>query len=145
MSEVKRYNPELEKGIGLRLPCLSMLGNPYGEWVHYQDYAELKAERDALAAENARLRDFMLEYCVVECDDGYGVIELPAEGFFPKTINTDAYLNSVRAEGVEILTGKLQQLIDEGVFDAKEIGVTAGAVHEGAQIAAQLRAGKDGE
>lgn len=58
---------------------------------------------------------------------------------------TDAYLNFVRAEGVEILTGKLQQLIDEGVFDAKEIGVAAGAVHEGAQIADQLRAGKDGE
>lgn len=50
MSKVKRYNPELEKDIGLGLPCLSMLGNPYGEWVHYQDYAELKAQRDALAA-----------------------------------------------------------------------------------------------
>ncbi|WP_288476691.1 hypothetical protein [uncultured Pantoea sp.] len=58
---------------------------------------------------------------------------------------TDAYLNSLRAEGVEILTGKLQQLIDEGVFDAKEIGVAAGAVYEGAQIVAELRAGKDGE
>jgi len=57
----------------------------------------------------------------------------------------DAYLNSVRAEGIEILTGKLQQLIDEGTFDAKEIGVAAGTIHEGAQIAAQLRAGKDGE
>ncbi|MFW0699043.1 hypothetical protein [Pantoea sp. R13S299] len=62
-----------------------------------------------------------------------------------ETPATDAYLNAVRAEGVEILTGKLQQLIDEGVFDAKEIGVAAGAVYEGAQIAAQLRAGKDGE
>lgn len=57
-----------------------------------------------------------------------------------ETPATAACLNSVRAEGVEILTGKLQQLIDEGVFDAKEIGVAAGAVHEGAQIAAQLRA-----
>ncbi|AER33633.1 hypothetical protein [Pantoea ananatis] len=54
---------------------------------------------------------------------------------------TDAYMNSVRAEGVEILTSRLQTLIDEGVFDAKEIGVAAGAVYEGAQIAASLRSG----
>lgn len=60
-------------------------------------------------------------------------------------LSVESYLNSVRAEGIEILTGKLQQLIDEGVFDAKEIGVAAGAVHEGAQMATQLRAGKDGE
>ncbi len=53
--------------------------------------------------------------------------------------SVEAYLNSVRAEGIEILTDKLQQLIDEGTFDSKEIGVAAGAVHEGAQIAAQLR------
>lgn len=61
------------------------------------------------------------------------------------TPDTDAWLNSVRAEGVEMLSGKLQQLIDEGTFDARGIGVAAGAVYIGAQIAAQLRAGKDGE
>lgn len=62
-----------------------------------------------------------------------------------KTPATDTILNEVRAEGIEILTGKLQQLIDEGAFDAKEIGVAAGAVDAGNFHAAQLRAGKDGE
>ncbi|WP_288654694.1 MULTISPECIES: hypothetical protein [Pantoea] len=60
-----------------------------------------------------------------------------------QTPATDALLNAVRAEGIEILTSRLQQLIDEGVFDAKEIGVAAGAVYEGAQIASQLRAETD--
>lgn len=51
MSEVKRYNPELEKDIGLGLPCLSMMSNPYGEWVKWEDYAALaldlvRAQRD---------------------------------------------------------------------------------------------------
>lgn len=69
MSEVKRYNPELEKDIGLGLPCLSMLGNPYGEWVHYQDYAELKAQRDALAAENAALKTGVTYFA---CGSEYG-------------------------------------------------------------------------
>lgn len=46
MSEVKRYNPELEKDIGLGLPCLSMLSNPYGEWVKYDDYAALQRKLD---------------------------------------------------------------------------------------------------
>lgn len=104
--------------------------------------AEIKAQRDALAAENAALREFMLECCVVECDDGYGVIELPAEGFFPKTINTDAYLNSVRAEGVEMLANKMQQTIDNAKLNSDEIGALAGAIFTGAAIAAQLRAGE---
>lgn len=78
------------------------------------------------------------------------MVTLPRKPFSPaetgtdndvKTPVTDAYMNSVRAEGVEILTSSLQTLIDEGVFDAKEIGVAAGAVYEGAQIAANLRSG----
>lgn len=141
MSEVKRY-------------CVC--GEHYeiyvddgGDYVSYDDCAELKAQRDALAAEMS-VMDAIHDKCVFITDDDYdacpksvqeiirslAVMQIPA---------TDAYLNSVRAEGVEVLTGKLQQLIDEGVFDAKEIGVAAGAVYEGAQIAAHLRAGKGGE
>lgn len=79
-------------------------------------------------------------YRVYEAGEYDCKIELVSGGM-PKTPATDAYLNSVRAEGVEILTSKLQTLIDEGVFDDKEIGVAAGAVYEGARIAANLRSG----
>lgn len=58
-----------------------------------------------------------------------------------KTPATDAFLAEVRAQGVEMLTSKLQSLIDEGNFEGDEIGVIAGAVYTGADIAAQLRKG----
>lgn len=130
---------------------------------------DLQMQRDALAAENAALKSVFTTEEVSECvvdafnetaimdhdwndtgewswvENDTDVIRAVLEAIKPETPATDAYFNSVRAEGVEILTGKLQQLIDEGTFDAKEIGVAAGAVYEGAQIAAQLRAGKDGE
>jgi len=123
--------------------------------------AELKAQRDALAAEVCAIREQAEDVYAAGYNQGHlntvdGIAYEPGvkDEFYHSAIQvmlevetpvTDAYLNSMRAEGVEILTGKLQQLIDEGTFDAKEIGVAAGAVHEGAQIAAQLRACKDGE
>ncbi|HFN3827645.1 hypothetical protein M7959_00890 [Enterobacter hormaechei subsp. xiangfangensis] len=58
-----------------------------------------------------------------------------------KTPATDASLAEVRAQGVEMLTSKLQSLIDEGNFEGDEIGVIAGAVYTGADIAAQIRKG----
>lgn len=127
--------------------------DPEGEFVYYEDYAklqqqltattnilksagieadtvqagvmELKAQRDALAAEHWLTRHYLPD----------GVLA---------PVTTDV-INRIRAEGVEILTGKIQQLIDEGVFDGKEIGVAAGVVYEGAQISAQLRAGNAGK
>lgn len=81
------------------------------------------------------------ETAVIDLDGAQFVIQETLLNI--ETPATDALLKAVRAEGIEILTGKLQQLIDEGVFDAKEMGVSAGAIHEGAQIAAQLRAETD--
>lgn len=60
------------------------------------DNAELKAQRDALAAENAAL----LAACrclAKDCAQSAGEAELTMSGI--KTPATDAYLNSVRAEG----------------------------------------------
>lgn len=89
---------------------------------------ELQKERDALAAENAAMRNL-----------------LGATGFKSETPATDAYLNSVRAEGVEALTKILQAMMDAGDFVGDEVGAIAGAVDAGNYHAAQLRAGKDGE
>lgn len=73
MNEVKRYDGKI-KHVG------------DGGYVSYTDYAELKARRDALAAENSAMRNL-----------------LGATGFESETPATDAYLNSVRAEGVEMV------------------------------------------
>lgn len=106
----------------------------------------LQQKLDAVLAENASIKASVAMHAAgfkicpacshqdeCETDDVVWMVQ----GATPAT---DALLNAVRAEGIEILTSRLQQLIDEGVFDAKEIGVAAGAVYEGAQIASQLRA-----
>ncbi|WJZ70024.1 hypothetical protein [Pantoea phage PA-1] len=130
-------------------------------------YAALQQKLGTMAAENAALKqvfvtkefstevtDVFLDtvvlkidgdehYCHQWVDNDSDVIRAVLKSLKEEnpTPATDSYLNSVRAEGVEILTSRLQTLIDEGVFDAKEVGVAAGAVHEGAQIAASLRSG----
>ncbi|MBE5251592.1 hypothetical protein [Mixta mediterraneensis] len=137
--------------LSTRLDCAFVRGN------------ELQQKLDELAEENAVLLKLLTDISENHVEyfsegEGYMFAGVPldyvseinmyasrdvnAENPFPAT---DSYINSVRAEGVEMLSGKLQQLIDEGTFDAREIGVAAGAVYTGDQISAQLRAGKDCE
>lgn len=121
-------------------------------------YAALEAKCAALAAENAGLkskgRELLGEACAVYAKlnklidpeigdfiDGQTLHEFQFV-LDCETPATDAFLAEVRAQGVEMLTSKLQSLIDEGNFEGDEIGVIAGAVYTGADIAAQLR--KDG-
>ncbi|AFJ98820.1 hypothetical protein [Cronobacter sakazakii] len=59
-----------------------------------------------------------------------------------ETPATGAFLTELKAQGVEMLAGRLQALIDEGNFDGNEVGVIAGAVYTGADMAAQLRNGE---
>lgn len=72
---------------------------------------------------------------VEECQLGWGMSVEQYVAEFRKC------LAEVRAQGVEMLTAKLQDLIDEGNFEGDEIGLIAGAVYTGADIAAQLRKG----
>lgn len=166
MSEAKRYH-EFKSGV---------VENEYGMFVKHDDYAELKAQRDALAAENTALKsaisyvcdtDNLPEYqydgmgCGIE-DRGitdryeaarYGwdeAMERIYSEVMPcaadiETPATDAYLNSVQAEGAEALTQILQVMMDAGDFVGDEVGAIAGAIDAGNYHAAQLRAGKDSE
>lgn len=89
MSEVKRWNVE----------------SAQGEFVKYEDYAELKVQRDALATENAQLKE-LYRQSVKELDDTCFEIgmmrgEKSMEYSAPENPATDAYLNSVRAESIE--------------------------------------------
>jgi hypothetical protein len=84
MSEVKRHSVS---GYGRQDICYN---DPEGEFVYYEDYAALQQKLNALAAENARV-----------LEDYRDIPEMRRIGA-PLTPETDAYLNSVRAEGVEM-------------------------------------------
>lgn len=117
-----------------------------GEYVKWEDYTELQAECAALAAENVALKNFSWSEVVAadqEKEDRWMMECTGARDRFisMQTPATDAYLNSVRAEGVEALTKILQVMIDAGDFDGDEVGAITGAIDAGNYHAAQLRAG----
>lgn len=117
--------------------------------------AELKAERDALAAENAILLDVIEAVRgVANNSDGIsgwhrngevaGWDEILPEIEDIQTPATDAFLNSVRAEGVEAFAHQQRVIADATPAAAfqRDRRFAAGLAED---FAAQLRAGKDGE
>lgn len=108
---------------------------------------KLRAERDQLAAENVGLKKFIKTDCFV------GHIELEtfyeeevtryvsADGYEPETPATDRIYAGIKADGVEEFADRLQKHLDEGDFSANEVGVIAGAIHCGREMAQQLREG----
>lgn len=145
MSEVKRYSHN-----GLR----GMLEHKAGRYVSYERYAALKAERDELAAENE-------EKAQVLCD----ILQPEAAVLDRKHLNralsaiqaadTDAYLNSVRAEAISNALDSCSALCDpDCVMDAHDISHedaelrSSGATELSDELLAyanQLLAGKDGK
>lgn len=136
MSEVKRYSHN-----GLR----GMLEHKAGRYVSYERYSALNAERDVLAAENA-VRGEIIERLIGQYSAaGYHAVQNslnPAQSLqydamqVLKQPATDAYLNSVRAEGVEMFAKHWES---NCAHDDTFVGKKA------KQFAAQLLVGKDGE
>lgn len=136
MSEVKRYMHSDQRG---------SVEVVRGKYVLYEDYTELKAQRDALAAENASLAEFIKKDC---CVYRSGMV-VNAEAYLPDTPATDAYLNSVRAEAVQELADAWYAIANEtsegvSISDSTRLKYRQRA-DDAADFAAQLRAGKDGE
>lgn len=142
MSEVNRYDIG-----GMADGGIDVQQFHDGYWVKYVDYAELKADLDALAAENAALsRYFSASAGAVEYWNSWADAEDKLASV-PETPATDAYLNSLRADEL----GKVAVLInlsadkkqsegyDDCARDRRDL-----AVHF-LTMAHQLRAGKDGE
>lgn len=132
MSAIKRYSHN-----GLR----GMLEHKAGRYVSYERYSALESERDALAAENAVHGEIIERLIGQYSAAGYHAVQNslnPAQSLLYDAIQalkqpaTDAYLNSVRAEGVERV--KAHPAIS-----------LCSLTHVCEEIAAQLRAGKDGE
>ncbi|WP_051926439.1 hypothetical protein [Pantoea sp. 9140] len=122
-----------------------------GELVKYEDYAELKAQRDALAAENAALKHTAniiralnanpeaARFCGFEDEQIDNAVEAMS------TPATDAYLNSVRAEGVDYVAEAIGAKCAELKVGSKDWKALKSIVFTLGDFAAQLRAGKDGE
>lgn len=75
-----------------------------GTWVFFTDYAALQQNLNAMAAENAALKKSLK-----------GTVEWCYSDDLPETPATDAYLNSVRAEGVDSFQDWLRDEAD--IFD----------------------------
>lgn len=160
MSEVKRLRLDLEYPFQYR-------EDTEGNLCYYADYAAIKAERDALAAENAALISaFMPKEIPTEATDNFSdtaVLRIDGDEFHswqwvdnqdevirgvlsffkPKSPATDAWLNSVRAEGADAVAAyhkeRTDALLDVDRRGANEHKVSYMAARD---VAAQLRAGE---
>lgn len=147
MSEVKRYEFEVYQ----------MSAHPQGDYVHYEDYAELKAQRDALAAEVSAIREQAenvysagYNHGHVNTVDGIAYATPVEDEFYHNALQimlevetpaTDAYLNSVRAEAVTSFAHHQRVIADSETDPTIQRGhrITARRAED---FAAQLREGE---
>ncbi|EHW1862414.1 hypothetical protein K3C44_000847 [Salmonella enterica subsp. enterica serovar Rubislaw] len=113
----------------------------------------LVQERNALAAENARLSDiakggaFVMQKALMKYEFGVGMT-MQAEDFIrdarSKTPATDAFLAEVRAQGVEMFADKYRSQLTalpttpENIFDAAHVSLRY-QIFDADEFAAQLR------
>lgn len=117
MSEVKRF---VWAGVH------GMAQQENGKWVNYEDYAALQQKLDAALAENALIQITPSLAAMMEALDAfYEHEDLPETGMLaahkillPKRLPlTDAYLNSVRAEGIHFAANRMLAAWDSGFID----------------------------
>ncbi|MBH3010579.1 hypothetical protein I5M88_00245 [Serratia marcescens] len=148
MITVKRYNPDAAMSISREHAW--MRETPEGGHVEYGDYASLfaqfesvKAERDALAVENAALKDVfgsgeaVVNFLSVALrHTKYDYIDLPdvALAFkmsLPETPATSAALAAIQAQGVEKFAAYLwkrgNEIVSEGGKKSEVIQVRVAA------------------
>lgn len=141
MSEVKTY------AVNCNDAWLNTDGDDIsGSYVKYKDHQEvvaaIESKCEALAEENANLKEFISLECMVFGDSNNLLV---AEPFIPQVQATDAFLAEVRAHGVEMFaqwcSGERDfTLIDEDVADA---AAYEECIKRAEYFAAQLR--KEGE
>ncbi|UGC97749.1 hypothetical protein PQD17_gp36 [Pantoea phage PdC23] len=131
MSEIKRWELfEIGPAYHKRT---EMLTDDDGNWISYEDYAALQQKLEAVLAENVALKERErrilknIHEDLGDTDFHLATLQTPA---------TDAYLNAVRADGVDILADK---------FSAIGTLATSHIANEMRAFAAQLRAGNAGK
>lgn len=122
--------------------------------VDLQDHLKLLAARyDAMTAENVTLKnvfgpgDAVLNFLTIALrHTTYDQIDLSDVSLafqmsLPETPATDSILRAAEARGVDKLTERLQQFLNDGDFVGDEIPVIAGAIYCGKELSEQLREG----
>lgn len=165
MSEVKRFKPVINSTP--YKPYAYCEENEDGIYVRIDDYEAIKAERDALAAEVTNTREQAEHVYAAGYNHGHlntvdGIAYAPGtkDEFYHNALQvmmeaetpaTDAYLNSVRAEGVEMFGSALKdkyegiayELIGNYETNGEEDRISdEGEVQAVFHFANQLRAGE---
>lgn len=144
MSEVKRWNVEPDEQDG---PCsIWNVESKDGEFVLYEDYAAMQQKLDAVLAENFVLKvsrqDVVNAFDDAMNEFGMARGETAADYPAPETPATDALLNAVREEGVDIAVHELKELAKRSSQYSPKASEN---IHAAAlylmTLAAQLRAG----
>lgn len=113
MSEVKRYD-------------ISAFGGMYmdecsdGAYVNYEDYADLEAKCAELAAENAKLKEFISLECMVFGDSSNLLV---AEPFIPQTQDTDAFLAEIERKAIRKFINSIEHILRDKLspYDTEEM------------------------
>ncbi|EPO2591162.1 hypothetical protein ACT8MX_003314 [Escherichia albertii] len=114
---------------------------------------QLIARLNSVASENEALKFSKpsLSVMMTALDAFYADDEVPERAMMAayeilresvQTPTTDRILRVAEARGVEKLTDRLQQFLDDGDFVGDEIPVIAGAIYCGKELSEQLREGK---
>jgi hypothetical protein len=120
---------------GKAMPADIFVGESLAAYL-VRKFTNLHTERDALAAAHSELRESMAAIHNTIRLDGVntslGALLSASKRAHEASLPTDAYLNSVRAEGVEMVKSHPAVTL-------------CNLTHVCEEIAAKLRAGKDGE
>lgn len=102
-------------------------------------YEDLEAQIKHLAAENAKMKEFISLECMVFGDNNNLLV---AESFIPETPATDAFLAEVRTQGVEVVIAYHQERADalHHVDRSNAIRHSMAAL-DASDVAAKLRKG----
>lgn len=115
-----------------------------GYWVKYEDYAALQQKLDAMAAENAALKTANRIAINILNDEETMVTSLWASSVQRVEVSTpatDAYLNSVRAEGVDMVAEAIGNSAAKLKVGSKDWKALKSIVFTLVNFAEQLRSG----
>lgn len=114
MSEVKRYDMRVSLG------GVESYESPCGDYVDYEDYAEIEAKCAELAVENGKLKEFISLECMVFGDSNNLLV---AEPFIPQAQETDAFLAEIERKVIRKFINSIEHILRDRLspYDTEEM------------------------